>query len=253
MTITLPIKWRAFALPKRGHKAEEYEDAYAGDAKVGRFAVADGASESSFANRWAKLLVDAFVHADKEAESEWSWLDRPQQRWSAEVDGQQLAWYADEKRQLGAHATLLGVTLRPAERGPGGRWKAVAVGDSCLFQVRGDALVHAFPLSSSESFGNQPALLCSRPGGGKAVLPRPKVEWGEWRPGDQFFLVTDAIAQWFLRRHEARLKPWVPIARRFHEPKPDVALTAMVEKLRDDEAMRNDDVTLVAIDVLTQE
>lgn len=253
MTITLPIKWRAFALPKRGHKAEEYEDAYAGDARAGRFAVADGASESSFANRWAKLLVEAFVHAEGEAEGEWAWLDRPQQRWSAEVDGQQLAWYADEKRQLGAHATLLGLTFRQAERGPGGRWRALAVGDSCLFQVRGDGLLHAFPLSSSESFGNQPALLCSRPGGARAILPRAKVEWGEWKPGDQFFLLTDAVAQWFLRRHEARFKPWASLTRRLREPKPDAALGALVEKLRDDEEMRNDDVTLVTIEVLPQE
>jgi len=42
-------RWRALGLPKRGHSAEEYEDAFAGDPKVGRFAVADGASESSFA------------------------------------------------------------------------------------------------------------------------------------------------------------------------------------------------------------
>ncbi|OAI51392.1 hypothetical protein AYO44_00870 [Planctomycetaceae bacterium SCGC AG-212-F19] len=253
MTTSQPIKWRAFALPKRGHKAEEYEDAYAGDARVGRFAVADGASESSFANRWARLLVDAFVQAEKEGEGEWHWLERPQQRWAAEVDGQQLAWYAEEKRDMGAHATLLGVTLRPAERGPGGKWKAVAVGDSCLFQVRGDALLHAFPLTSSASFGNQPALLCSRPRGGKVVLPRPKVEWGEWKPGDQFFLLTDAIAQWFLRRHEARLKPWVSLAKRLREAKPDAALGALVEKLRDEDAMRNDDVTIVTIDLLAQE
>jgi hypothetical protein len=58
---TTAIRWRAFALHKDGNRPDEYEDAYAGNPRVGRFAVADGASESSFAALWAKLLVDGFV------------------------------------------------------------------------------------------------------------------------------------------------------------------------------------------------
>ncbi len=61
MNRRLQAQWRVFALPKRGHRLEEYEDAYAGNPDGGRFAVADGAAESSFANVWAQLLVSGFV------------------------------------------------------------------------------------------------------------------------------------------------------------------------------------------------
>ena len=44
-----PLRWRALSLPKQGHATDEYEDAWAADPAAGRFAVADGASESVFA------------------------------------------------------------------------------------------------------------------------------------------------------------------------------------------------------------
>lgn len=47
-----------FRLHKRGNAPEEYEDAAAADLPAGRFAVADGATESSFAREWAKILAD---------------------------------------------------------------------------------------------------------------------------------------------------------------------------------------------------
>ena len=44
--------YRPFRLQKRGNRLDEYEDACAGDATLGRFAIADGATESSFAGQW---------------------------------------------------------------------------------------------------------------------------------------------------------------------------------------------------------
>ncbi len=45
-------RWGVLCLPKRGNTEDEYEDAWAVDPARGRFAVADGASETSFAGRW---------------------------------------------------------------------------------------------------------------------------------------------------------------------------------------------------------
>ena len=88
----------------------EYEDAFAGDAERGRFAVADGASESSFAATWAKLLAEGFVAAaEGKPWHELDWLTPRRQQWVAEVDGLPLPWYAEDKREQGAYATLLGV------------------------------------------------------------------------------------------------------------------------------------------------
>src|SRR5580704_9448411 len=97
------LRWQACHLPKRGHAVEEYEDAYRGDPARGRFAIADGASESSFAARWSHLLVHGFVESAEPQPGRWSsWLPALQQRWQAEVGGQDLPWYAEAKVQEGA-------------------------------------------------------------------------------------------------------------------------------------------------------
>src|SRR5256885_280886 len=115
-----PIRWKAFSLPKRGHTAAEYEDAFAGSSENGRF----------------------------------------------------------------------------------------AVGDSCLFHISKDQLVKTFPVATPEEFGNLPDLLGSRPMSDEVLARRQKLERGKWQAGDRFFLMTDALAHWFLCRHKAAGKPW---------------------------------------------
>jgi hypothetical protein len=62
-------------------------------------------------------------------------------------------------------------------------------------------------------------------------------------------LLTDALAQWFLRRHEAGRRPWQAVGRLLEAPSPDRAFVSWVDRLRDGGGLRNDDVTLVAIDL----
>lgn len=238
--------WQAFMLAKRGHRPDEYEDACAGDPESGRFAVADGASESSFASIWARLLVKGFVHANAQKTPGNTWLDPLRARWAKEVDGQALAWYGEEKRDQGADATFLGLAILPGKEGNSGRWKCLAVGDSCLFQVRQDRLIAAFPLSRAADFNNRPALLNSRSARAGTAAARQKVEWGKWQPGDRFFLMTDAFAQWFLTRHAGARKPWQSLTKRLAEAA-EQPLAAYVEQLRDRKEIKNDDVTLVVI------
>jgi hypothetical protein len=67
---------------------------------------------------------------------------------------------------------------------------------------------------------------------------------GDWRPGDRFLLMTDALAHWFLRRHEAAQQPWHDLARAA-----GAAFADWVEDCRERDGLRNDDVTLVTIDL----
>ncbi len=242
-------RWHAFHLPKRGHAPEEYEDAFAGDPDRGRFAVADGASESSFVATWAKYLVEGFVAAEGQPWQELDWLTPPRQRWVAEVDGLTLPWYAEDKREQGAFATFLGVAFhQPEANEESGPWRAVAVGDSCLFHLSRGRLRHAFPLKRSADFGNQPPLLGSR--GRPIDTPHPAVRRvdGRWRPGDRFLLMTDALAEWSLRRGEEDGRPGDDIAGLLAESAPLDAFAGWVEERRDKQGLRNDDVTLVIID-----
>jgi hypothetical protein len=229
---------RCFWMPKRGNTIDEYEDAFAADAAIGRFVVADGATESSFAGIWAKLLTEEFVRSAVRFEQRWrDWLPRVQERWAVEVGGRQLPWYAEQKFAQGAFATFLGITIDV----PRWRWWAVAVGDSCLFQIRDDELCATFPLDNSTDFDNQPSLLGSRTPA-EFALAREKWKTGECEPGNRFLLVTDALAQWLLSQHERAERPWRQLWDQTEE-----SFAAWIESLRNAREIRNDDVTVVAV------
>jgi hypothetical protein len=228
------LLWHGFAVQKAGNGRAEYEDAFAGDAQTGRFAVADGASESAFAATWAELLVEHFVRQ----RGAWSaWLPSARRRWQEQCERPDVPWYLEEKIAEGAFATFLGVSFRGRDR-----WQAAAVGDCCLFQVRGDELRRAFPVRRSQDFGNRPDLLCSRsrPGGGKTKRFRLRADWSD---GDVLLLATDALAQWFLRNVEEGGKPWNELLGLETQEQ----FANRIQEMRETKQARNDDATLLVI------
>jgi hypothetical protein len=243
-----PPRWRAWRLPKRGHTAEECEDAFAADPATGRFAVADGASESAFAGLWARLLADGFLAARRPRDLA-GWLGEARRQWSAAVMGLELPWYGELKRAEGSFATLLGLRVRPGDRDRPARWHAVAVGDSCLVRVRKDGRTRAFPLSRSAEFDNQPLLVCSC-----GEMPQgTRYAAGSLAPGDRLLLMTDALAQWFLRAREDGGRPWEEMADLLGADNPESAFESWVEGQRGNGTLRDDDVTLIVVGSSPQE
>jgi hypothetical protein len=230
------LAWQTFHLPKKGHASEDYEDAFAGDPDRARFAVADGASESLFAGVWASLLVEAYVRSPLACP--WSiWLRPARKRWRKEASKRELPWYAENKLLEGDFAALLGVAF------DGDRWLAEAVGDCCLFVVRDGRLVRAFPLSKACDFGSRPSLVGSHrwePGQPRTRRFRLK---GACRPGDVFLLMTDALAQWFLKNVEEGHRPWQEL----HAMNCQEQFVGSLDRLRDNREIRNDDVTFMRI------
>jgi hypothetical protein len=243
MTTTgLAICCRTFCVPRRGHPAEECEDAVATDPARGRFAIADGAAESAESGLWARLLVETFVHTPPE--QPWpDWLTPPRQQWTDAVrrpsEAEPLPWFLEGRYRDGAYATFLGLVL------DGPRWFSLAVGDSCLFQVRGERLVAAFPLEHSSQFDNNPWLVGSRAGHDEAASRHSRQMTGECLSGDRLYLMTDALARWFLLAIETGARPWLPLETLLAQP--DDAFTDWVGRLRADRQLRNDDTTLVSI------
>ena len=60
--------------------------------------------------------------------------------------------------------------------------------------------------------------------------------------------MTDALAQWFLRAHEQGRRPWESVARLLSAARPQEVFAAWIEDLHRSDGMRNDDVTLLAVD-----
>ena len=193
----MPSTVRSYRLPKHGSGESEYEDAIArsaGRAYPHRFAVADGASESSFARLWAELLVEAYAGGALSAESIVHDLGPLQERWRTAVLTKPLPWYATEKVRSGAFAALAGLTLSDDRT-----WRALAVGDCCVVQVRDDAILRSFPLESAADFDNRPRLLSSNPERNTHLEALDPVACGMWEPGDGFLLMSDALAAYVLR------------------------------------------------------
>ncbi len=145
-------------------------------------------------------------------------------------------------------ATFLGVAFRTPGPDQPGIWRALAIGDSCLFRIHHGRLMRAFPLRHSEGIGNQPCLIGSRSRGSE-IDGKRKRTGGNWRRGDRFLLMTDALAQWFLRQHEQEAAPEDVVAALVAESDPQGAFPGWVEERRSGEGMRNDDVTLLVVDL----
>ncbi len=246
------LRYQQFCLPRRGHASAECQDAVAGDPARGRFAVADGASESAYAGEWARLLVDDFVAASGAVPAWPTWLPPLQARWAEAVraapDAPPLPWYLEDGVARGAFATFLGLIVEPTpDAATPWSWQAQAVGDSCLFQLRHGQLLVRFPVTNSADFGATPRLVGSRPG-----PPGPRRQRGQARLGtaqhdDQLWLMTDALAQWFLRTHEESQRPWDDLLPLLLAADPEAAFAAWVAEQRTARKLRDDDVTLLVV------
>jgi len=243
---------QAAALPKRGSRAEENEDAWQYDKVTGRCAIADGANDAFESRLWSRALVDSYVLAPPpgDPESILQWLQPLSQNWQQQVNSVDLPWYALAKADLGSFATFLGLNFVLPDQGglPDNdqqlSWQAIALGDACCFQIRDESVVTYFPVRQASDFGTTPALLSTRLDYSRKSLAELKTYSDVYREGDIFVLATDALAEWFLRSIESSGRPWQLLL----ELRPDSFADAM-EHLRQHAGMRNDDVALLIVKI----
>ena len=235
-----------FCCPKSGNSVEEYEDAWAlrqTRTPVGiRVAVADGATESSFAKLWAVLLAESWVRSALTGPEFFAGLEPARRLWRQRLAGRPLPWFASEKAKQGAFAAFLGVEIDARKH----RWTALAVGDCCLLQVdnvgKAMRVVVSFPLQESSQFTMSPYLIGSR-SEGESLSDRIHTSQGSLRDGDMLLLATDAMAAWLLKRHEAGRPLWNWLYRKLGTPERFAAIVAYGRK----NGLRNDDCTLVRV------
>lgn len=223
------------AVPKAGGDEADYEDASA--AATDRWpvcaAVADGATEAAFSGDWAERLVRGIVETDATTgEKLHDGLPHWQEKWRTytQARAKEKAWYVSAKASEGAFAAVLGLSLHPD-----GQWRAVSVGDCCLFHVREGETLRSWPYDAPEAFTNRPALVPSRSAQG---VPAPEETAGTWRASDRFLLASDAVAAWLLEAGPASLQ-----ARTREQAR------SRVTAARTEGALQNDDATLLVLEV----
>lgn len=268
MTAT-PAYVSRFLVPKDGNNADQCEDALVAwppvehdEPVIGAFlaVLCDGASESLLARDWANLLAEhladridrrpdtvrspqAAAAAIAEAARGWnSWLAAYVER--RENGGKPLAWYEQPGLERGAFATVLAVSVRPDEHR--WRWNAAALGDTCLFHVRGDQLLQSFPVTDPAEFGVTPALAGSRNEDAALLARHIAVAAGDCDSGDVLFLATDALAAWFLTETAAGKQPWNMLREFAGQEMSEFQDFITLQRAAGD--MRNDDVAFVHFD-----
>lgn len=266
-----------FSLPKAGNSAAELEDAHfigkwqapstapgAASASAAQpaacvgIAIADGATEGMLSRQWANLLVRRYVRRLPGEHELTGWLSETLTAWQHEKrnylrrrerNNKPVQWYEEPGLEAGAFAALLGFGLCPASGGRTApvqpwKWTAFAVGDCFLAQVRGGECIRMFPFDESNALNNRPFLLSSNPARNDGIAGRFLFAQGETLAGDRFFLMTDALAGWFLREYEQGAAPWQQLAS-YRGPSAAHAFAGWIDALRAGHGLRNDDVTLL--------
>lgn len=251
------VFYQPFFVQKEGNELNEYEDAFVPVGTIEatqspfRLAIADGATESSFSAVWARMLASSYACGElrDDAQQHGSALARLQWEWSNLLAGADLPWYAEAKIQQGAFSSLLGMSLYdPVGEESTGHWCAMACGDSSLFHVRDDALLIAFPLVCSGDYTSRPVLISSLAAPNRHLDQHIRYATGAYEHDDQFYLMTDALAHWFLQSVEAGERPWRILAD--FDTSAEVAPFAdWIAELRRMGRIRNDDVTMVRLNI----
>ena len=217
---------RTFLTSKEGEPREDCEDSIhpapggaAGDGSCCAFAVADGVTTSFCGGQWARQLTARFAESPAEVfELPWAdWLATPQEQWQTTVRERAASGSAsfyfcnDVLSRRPAAATFVGLLLDAPAGDETVPWRALVLGDSCLFILGKDG-PRSLALTKADEFSNivsaaesyaadqpfSPQLFGSAPHGSEPPL-------GE---GDTVLLATDALSKWLLLRAEAGQPVW---------------------------------------------
>jgi hypothetical protein len=248
--ITTPkLQIRQFLLPKRAHTLIECEDAIGINEPRHRFAVADGATEAFDARSWAQRLAQNWVQIDATLDpAEFSiWLAAEGRRLQDSWSDLRLPWYSEEKARGGSFAAFVGIELEPGVAT--WQWRAIALGDSCLFHCREGELLKTIPLAHSVSFGSNPVLAASHPSVQAATLEHMVVDSGIMQRGDQLLLFSDGVAAWYLLLAETGDAETRSVFTRLLSSEDTAALTQLFETERTSGRLRDDDIAIISLEV----
>jgi len=206
------VQTSVFLLPKEGEVFLDCQDVISSWHGGRLVMLSDGAGTASYSAEWARALCrragghpppcldPGVLSGDPPAEQLKRWLAQAVADWEPEVPWERLTRPATyNKARAGSGATLAGVEFTGSDPAAGAGFRAWALGDSCVIQIRAGALLCSLPISDPGEFGYEPKLLMTRPG----YEEKYAVAWRDWRgalePGDWLLLATDALAEHLLR------------------------------------------------------
>ena len=210
----LKCSYKYISIAKVGNSVNENEDnvlvpsiSQLESEPIIKFAISDGATESSFSKEWSDLLVSCYKDKPFDLVNLPSTINAISEAWQSITFVIELPWYAQQKLENGAFATFLGITLNLEEK----TFEAVSIGDCTLFQVRDNELIYSFPITSFEDFGNTPSLFATNPKFQTDFEKSVKYLNGQVESGDLLILASDALAMWIFKRLNQGESPWLSL------------------------------------------
>ena len=207
----MQISIKGFIYHKKAEEFNDCFDRYGVNIGNHKFAISDGVTKSFFPDIWAKQLIHYYINTGRVNTLDDLKLNAEflQAEWKRRVGA--IAGKPNQKffvtnafnLRKPACATFVGLQFYKVNTGI--RWHAMAIGDSYLFFVPDslkyislDNISKVYKLSSNEEFGNYPDYLCSR---GELLKGSVKERMGFLEAGT-FYLMTDALAEWFLSQRQ---------------------------------------------------
>lgn len=221
------------SLPKRFCEEASNEDFFSIAGKpIASVALSDGASESYDSRTFAKLLCEDWTGGNPNRLR----VRKTMLSYAALFKAHEMHWSDAGAFERGSFATFLGGRFIQNEL------HVLAVGDSIVV-LHGPEEIKSFPFSDPESLRAHPNLL--------STLPNPnrflKVRLATWplRPGMRILWMTDALAAWYLQQNtkDEALGILESIVSR-------EVFSQFVERERADGRLKNDDTTLIQMEVL---
>ena len=240
---------KSFLTQKKAEALDDCQDAQCQNERIGRFAVADGATRSFFSKEWAELLVEHFCETHNPFPNACNWREwlRPiQVRWHEKIVQKVRAvphffLVNSLNSREPAASTFIGLEFDKVQA----RWQAMIVGDSCLFHI-GSCGFKSYMIEESVDFTSRPEVFASYEMDNHY---EPDFVSDDAKPGDTFILATDALAKWILE-HEELVRCEKAIGQ-LKQIQTDNQFQEFVDSSRVDEdiTLVNDDVTLMIISV----
>ena len=248
----ITLKVASFITHKKAESIDDCQDAIKVNEECSRYAVADGATLSFFSKQWAELLVEHFCEMPNlplNAENWKQWLVPIQEKWYKQVEERvkerdQFYLTNSFNEREPAVSTLVGLEVEKTKR----EWRAVVVGDSCLFHKNSSGF-RSYLIEKSADFTDRPEAFASFP---EANPYAPEFIGGEIQSGDVFILATDALAKWILEHKESgNLEA---VLNQLGQIENSEQFNLLVDRARDEDIrLVNDDVALMLISVAASE
>lgn len=244
------IKIKSFIDHKRGVDYWDGADRSAMNLERGRFAVADGVSQSFLPNLWAEILCDSFVNSNAEAEEDWIgeysesqltvdcqlWRERSEETLKNANEEEAFLLQLSKDEYQFAGSTLVGIVIKDHSVFYN------VLGDSCFFVYNKETkkLTSYSTINEQLGFTTSPDYLLSA---GKIV--------GQWKHGSIplkpgfIMLMTDALSEWFTKEYAEN----PTLMEQLWELDSHKAFMELVENARETDAMKDDDVALLMLQV----